>query len=109
MTITKPRARGRSATKILGVVTTYHGSEHPYLRGHKVRVIAVLKNAARSDYDPDADNGYLKDDADITCWGGVSADDRIEVQPWLDKEGRFSFVSSDPRAIDLAAFAHLAR
>ena len=34
---------------------------------------------------------------------------RFEVQPWIEKEGRFSFASSDPRAIDLACFADLAR
>lgn len=34
---------------------------------------------------------------------------RYEVQPWLAAEGRFSFVSSDPRAIDLACFASLKR
>ncbi len=95
--------------KALGTVTTYHGTEHPYLRGHKVRIIAVFKNVARSDYDPDAEDGYLNDADAIARSGGVTADDRVEVQPWLEKEERFSFVSSDPRAIDLAAFAHLAR
>jgi len=39
----------------------------------------------------------------------VTADDRVEVQPWLEAEGRFSFVASDPRAIDLACFASLKR
>ena len=95
--------------KALGTVTTYHGTEHPYLRGHKVRIIAVFKNAARSDYDPDAKDSYLNDETDIVRRGGVTAADRVEVQPWLEKEGRFSFVSSDPRAVDLECFAHLAR
>ncbi|MEZ4402848.1 MAG: hypothetical protein R3B06_22700 [Kofleriaceae bacterium] len=35
--------------------------------------------------------------------------DRVEVQPWLAAEGRFSFVTSDPRAIDLACSASLKR
>jgi hypothetical protein len=39
----------------------------------------------------------------------VTADDRIEVQPWLEAESRFSFVTSDPRAVDLECFAHLRR
>ena len=95
--------------KVLGTVTTYHGTEHPYLRGHKVRIIAVFKNAARRDHDPDAEDGYLRDEADIARSGGVTADDRVEVQPWLEKEGRFSFVSSDPRAVDLECLAHLSR
>jgi len=38
----------------------------------------------------------------------VKANDRVEVQPFLEKEGRFSFVSSDPKATSLACFAHLA-
>jgi len=39
----------------------------------------------------------------------VTADDRIEVQPWLEREQRWSFVTSDPRAIDLACFRHLSK
>ena len=95
--------------KTLGTVTTYHGNEHRYLRGHQVRIIAVFKNAARPDCDPDAEDGFLNDDDAIARCGGVTADDRVEVQPWLEKEGRFSFASSDPRATDLECFAHLAR
>ena len=82
--------------KTLGTTTTYDGTEHAYLRGHKVRIVAVLKNALRAD-------------EDLERAGGVTADDRVEVQPWLAAEGRFSFVSSDPRAIDLACFASLKR
>ena len=37
--------------KTLGTTTTYHGTEHAYLRGHKVRIVAVLKNALRADYE----------------------------------------------------------
>ena len=94
--------------KILGSTTTYHGTEHPYLRGYKVRIVAVLKNAANPDIDVDGpEYVHIDNDTDLARFGGVTADDRIEVQPWLEKEGRFSFVTSDPRAQDLAAFAHL--
>lgn len=93
----------------LGTVTTYHGHEHSYLHGHKVRIVAVLKNAARPDYDPDADGSYVTDEAALGRAGGVAAGDRVEVQPWLEKERRWSFVSSDPRAIDLACFEALGR
>lgn len=85
--------------KTIGATTTYVGSEHGYLRGHRVRVIAVLK----------ADGSCVKDDDELAHMGGVTADDRVEVQPWLEAEGRFSFVSSDPRAVDLECFAHLKR
>ena len=85
--------------KTLGTTTTYDGTEHGYLRGHKVRIIAVLK----------ADGSFIKDEDHLVRAGGVTAEDRVEVQPWLEAEGRFSFVSSDPRAIDLACFASLKR
>lgn len=94
---------------MLGTTTTYDGTEHAYLRGHKVRIVAVLKNALRADYDPDRDGQYIRDEEDLERAGGVTADDRVEVQPWLAAERRFSFVSSDPRAIDLACFASLKR
>ena len=95
--------------KVIGITTTYHGEEHSYLRGYKIRIVAVLKNAAKPNIDvdgPDFDN--LSDDVDVARAGGVTRHDRIEVQPWIETEGRFSFVSSDPRAIDLACFADLA-
>ena len=40
--------------------------------------------------------------------GGVTAFDRIDVQPWLESKERFSFVSSDPLAADLDCFRDLA-
>ncbi len=94
--------------KVIGTVTTYHGDEHPYLKGHKVRIVAVLHNAAKPGIDVDGpDYAIYQDDRDIAQAGGVTAHDRIEVQPWLEKEGRYSWVTSDPRAVDLACFAHL--
>ena len=96
--------------KIIGTTTTCDSSEHPYLAGYTVKIIAVLKNAARDDIDPDGpDYDNITDDEDLARAGGVTADDRIEVQPWLEKEGRYSFVSSDPRALDLACFTKLAK
>ena len=94
---------------IIGTTTTYHGIEHRYLAGYAVRIVGVMKGAAAPDHDPEADCAYLTDDLEIARAGGIGVLDRVEVQPWLDGEGRFSFVSSDPRAIDLACFAHLAR
>lgn len=85
--------------KTIGATTTYVGTEHAYLRGYCVRIIAVLK----------ADGSYVKDDDELARMGGVTSADRLDVQTWLEAEGRFSFVSSDPRAIDLACFEHLKR
>lgn len=88
--------------KIIGSETTYHGDEHPYLRGNRVRIGAVLKGAAREN---SGDHPYLTTDLDIEAAGGVTADDRVDVAPIID--GRVSFVTSDARAVDLACFAHL--
>jgi hypothetical protein len=71
--------------KTLGTVTTYHGNEHRYLRGHDVRIIAVIKNAAREDYDPDADDGYLTDEEDIARRGGVTENDRAAARQALER------------------------
>jgi hypothetical protein len=90
---------GRYRTFLAGTVTRSTGTEHGYLTGSKVRVVAVLR--------PGDDGDYLTDDNEIARAGGVTAADRIEVQPWLEREGRFSLVTSDPRAVDLEAFAHL--
>jgi hypothetical protein len=56
-----------------------------------------------------ADVSYLRDEDALARAGGVTADDRVEVQPWLADEERWSFVTSDPRAIDLACFRGLTR
>ncbi len=96
--------------KIIGKVTTYNGTEHSYLKGYKVRIVAVMRNSLNpgiEDDDPEQD--YIRDEDDLARAGGVTIFDRIEVQPWLEKEGRFSFVTSDPRAQDLACFKHLAK
>lgn len=37
-------------------------------------------------------------------YGDLPMDDRVEVQPWLAEKGRYSFVTSDPRATNLANF-----
>ena len=98
-----------STNNIIGTITTYDGQEHAYLRGYPVRIVAILRNG---DAEPDADGeipGYehLDNDTDIARYGGVTANDRVEVAPWIEKEGRFSWVTSDPRAVDLATFARL--
>ena len=40
------------SARVIGRRTTYHGDEHPYLRGYKVRIVAVLKNAAKPSPSP---------------------------------------------------------
>lgn len=99
------------ANQTIGTVTRYLGSEHPYLCDQEVRIVAVLH---KGNTQPDTDgeiHGYerLESDAEVAQYGGITAADRVEVAPWIAKEGRFSWVTSDPRAQDLEAFAGLAR
>lgn len=90
--------------KVIGKVTTYHGDEHPYLRGYQVKVLAIFKGAARPDHDPDDGYAVATSDDELARLGGLAMGDRAEVVPWLETEGRFSFVSSDPRVEDLDCF-----
>ena len=89
--------------KVIGTVTTYHGTEHAYLDGYRLKIVGVMRAAA----DPDGDDYYVTDDDHLARLGGLSADDRVEVQPWIEKEGRFSFVASDPRVRDLEGYETL--
>lgn len=93
--------------QVIGFETTYTGSEHPYLAGYRVKVIAVLKGAAASDFNPDRPGMLITDDATLAQNGGLTTDDRVEVLPWIAKDRDWSFCSSDSRATDLAAFAGL--
>lgn len=86
--------------QVIGVETTYTGSEHRYLVGYKVKVIGVIKGAAGT---------LITDDATLARAGGLDVNDRVEVLPWLAKERDWSFCSSDPLAVDLVAFAGVAR
>ena len=92
---------GGSMPRIIGAVTRYEGTEHSFMSGLEVRIVAVLKGTAAPSRDPDAEYPYLRDDEDVVYSGGVTEHDRLEVQPWIEEEGRFSFVTSDARAVDL--------
>ena len=93
--------------KVIGTTTTYEGQRQPYLRGHQLKIIAVLKGRANPDADIDHEDAYVTDDDHLARVGGVTADDRVEVVPFIEKEGRWSFATSDPLATELAAFKHL--
>ena len=94
--------------KIIGSITTLVGlDEQAFLRGHDLRIVTVLRGLDAQNPDPDGVK-ILKTDAEIEAAGGVRGTDRIEVQPWIDVDGgRWSFVTSDPRACDLECFAYL--
>lgn len=95
--------------KVIGTITVcINNGEFLYLARHcLVKVIAVFKGAAAANYDPEMDCPIATTDEELASLGGLDANDRVEVQPWIEERGRFSFASSDPRAIDLEAFASL--
>ena len=94
--------------KTIGTITTCNSTEHRYLAHHEVKIVAVIKGAAAPDLDPDADHSIAFTDEQLARLGGLDANDRVEVVPWIESAGRFSFVSSDPKATDLAAWKLLA-
>jgi hypothetical protein len=92
--------------KVLGSITNYQGTEIRGIQGCKVRILAVLRNALSPSVDVDAPDCYVTDEETLKRLGGVTGLDRIEVQH-IDASGRQCAVRIDPRAIDLACFAHL--
>ncbi len=70
---------------LVGLITTYVGTEMPKLIGCRVRIIGII--------------GRSSSDA-------VRPDDRIDVKPILS-DGREGFCHLDPRAVDLECLKHL--
>lgn len=87
----------------IGTIVTYRGTEHAYLRGHKCRIAAVIKGGARADFNPDTSRRII-DPLALEDVGGITADDRVDLEPWIVAESRWSFAASDARAdeIDIA-------
>ena len=85
-------------TNIIGKVATYVDDAHPYLRGHPVCVMFVVK---RPDGNPD--NGVVCDtNKELAATGGLDPErDIIEVVAWLPKHRRWGCVPSDARLADL--------
>ncbi len=89
--------------KIIGTVTTYLGSDHAYLRGYEVRILALYRPIPDSE-----DSEMFKTDDEVAAAGGVQEGDWADVAPIM-AAGRTSFVSSDASVVDLECFAHLRR
>lgn len=86
----------------IGSIATFNGVSHPYLNGYRVRVECVLKGAKATSFDSDVDEYYRIDDADeLARAGGITYEDVVIVAPWVEKAGRFSFVTSDVDADEL--------
>lgn len=101
-------ARKKKYQDIIGRTTRYYG-ERKYLRKSVVRIVGIMRNCLRPDYDPDDDSMYEYIDSDeiLNERGPVTKWDRVEVRQWIESEGRFSFVTADPRAVDLGCFQNL--
>ena len=51
--------------RIIGLRTRYHGTEHAYLHGYEVEILAVMQ----ADAEPDSERSYLTDDEAIAAVG----------------------------------------
>jgi hypothetical protein len=100
-----------TTTKVIGVRTRFLGGsgEHPYLLGHGVVVVGVIRGAQV--IKPGVEYAYISDDEALMAAGGLDVlVDRLDVAPMVPDAGapegeRPSFASSDVRPSDLEAFA----
>lgn len=87
--------------KTIGQITMYYGQGWPQMYGTKVRMSIVHKNGLAPDSDPDDDSNYIDNDEDLAKAGGLGELDWVDVYPWIESEGRFSWVAHDAHAVDL--------
>src|SRR5450830_697236 len=84
--------------EVIGRCTTCDSDEHPYLRGYEVVVVAVLKNALRTE-----EYEYLTIEDAVHAAGGVGPDDRVEVAVILPEPGQGGRCARQARAPDREA------
>ena len=86
--------------KTIGAITAYTGTEHSFLRGRRVKILAVHKGVLVNEDDYE----IIRSEEGLAAAGGVDPDtDLVEVAP-VHADGRVSFVTSDARVTDLALF-----
>jgi hypothetical protein len=79
--------------QIIGANATYTGTAHPWMTGLTVKVNSIIRGA---------DDGFvIRSDEDLQRLGGLKDRDVLDVSPWMTKEGRFSWVTSDATADEL--------
>jgi hypothetical protein len=91
---------------IIGAVTMYIGDEFPADRGERFRIVGVYRNALLPGVDIDAVGYRVSDNEQLVELGGVTKNDRVDAA-YVHPDGRGSFVHTNPKAVDLALFAHL--
>lgn len=98
-------------SQVIGLRTKFLGTsgEHPYLVGHDVVVIGLIRGALV--ITPGIDYEYISDIDTLAAVGGLNLNgDRLDVAPFVPDTGvpegeRPSFASSDVRPSDLAHFS----
>jgi len=64
---------------VIGAETVCVGG-NKYIKGKRVVIVAVWKGALKPEFNPDADDAYLRDDETLKRVGGVDAFDEVEVE-----------------------------
>ncbi len=91
--------------QIIGTTTMYVGEEFLGDRGDRFRVVGVYRGALLPDVDIDVPGYLVTDNERLAELGGVTKNDRIDAL--YVGAGARGFVHTNPRAVDLALFAHL--
>ncbi len=72
----KPKA---VSNLVIGAETVCAGG-NKYIKGKRVVIVAVWKGALKPDFNPDADDAYIRDDETLNKFGGLEATDEVEVE-----------------------------
>ena len=92
------------APKFIGADTIYPGKEISWAYGYRVRIRKVLSNCAWSGPDWETENESDDEEA-ILAEGGVTANDRLEVDFQRPDGAWLTALAEYPRAVDLETFA----
>lgn len=76
----------------IGTTATYTGTAHRWMTGLLVKIVAVHRG----------EDFMVDNDDDLARVGGIRPTDMVEVAPWLAKEKRFSWVTSDATPAEIA-------
>ena len=92
------------APKFIGADTIYPGKEISWAYGYRVLIRKVLSNCAWSGPDWETENESDDEEA-ILAEGGVTANDRLEVDFQRPDGAWLTALAEYPRAVDLETFA----
>jgi hypothetical protein len=81
---------------LLGQTAIYRGTAHPWLTGLRIEILGIFK-VRPGQPDPE----LFQDEVELATLGGHAPTDTALVAPWIEKEGRFSWVTSDAKVGEL--------